>query len=443
MKLTKIETNIKRKLYLHKSDNVSFSHKNNNLENNIVSVNPDIYFQDLIGFGGAFTESTCYSLNTVNKTLYNKILDEYFSKDGLNYNLCRLPIGSSDFSLNSYSYSYKKDLSDFSIKRDMKYIIPTIKEAQKRNTDIEFLASPWSPPSFMKSTNNLYNGGKLLKQYYETWANYLVKYIENYLSNNIKIKYITIQNEPNASQLWESCTYTAEEEANLLKNYLVPIFRKNKIDMKFLIWDHNKDDILNRTIDTLVTNGALDYASGIAFHWYTGSHFENLREIKKLFPNKLLIHTEGCTGYSNFKASDELFNAEMYASEIIGDLNNETNGFIDWNMVLEYNGGPNHKHNYCNSPIMINKKHDNYIKTPSFYYIGHFSKYIKPGAKRIHFSTFSDNIQITSFKNLDNSVIIILLNKNNFNIEYNLCYKNYTFHDNLDSHAIVTFIISE
>lgn len=252
---------------------------------------------------------------------------------------------------------------------------------------------------------------------------------------------MTIQNEPNAKQSWESCNYDACEEADLLKNYLVPTFRANNIPMNFLIWDHNKDDILTRSIETLIKNGALDYAAGIAFHWYTGSHFENLNELHRLFTDKLLIQTEGCTGYSNFKPSDELFNAELYASEIIGDLNNGVNGFIDWNIVLEYNGGPNHKNNYCNSPIMINKKHTDYIKTPSFYYIGQFSKYIKPGAKRIHFSRFTNNIQITAFKNLDNSVIIVLLNTNDFNSEYNLCYKNYYFHDNLDSHAIVTFII--
>ena len=325
----------------------------------------------------------------------------------------------------------------------MKYIIPTIKAAQSRNNNITFLSSPWSPPSFMKSNNSIYNGGKLMRKYYETWSNYLVKYIKSYLSNNIKIDYMTIQNEPNASQSWESCTYSAQEESDLLKNYLFPILKKNKLDTKFIICDHNKDSILDRTISTLVDNGALDYASGIAFHWYSGSHFESLNLINKLFPDKLLIHTEGCTGYSNFNASDELFNGEMYASEIIGDLNNGTNGFIDWNMVLEYNGGPNHKNNFCNSPIMINKKHTDYIKTPSFYYIGHFSKYIKPQAIRIHSSTFSENIKITSFKNPNNSVIIILLNKNNFNIEYNLCYKNYSFHDNLDSHAIVTFVINE
>lgn len=441
MKIEKIETNIKRKLFI-KQTNTELLPIHKKIENNVIKINDNITYQELLGFGGAFTESNGYVLSKVNKEIYEKILDEYFSKDGLNYSFCRLPIGSCDFSLDSYSYSYKNDLSDFSIDRDLKYIIPVIKSAQKRNKSIKFISSPWSPPAFMKDNNDLYHGGKLLNKYKKVWANYLVKYVKSYLDEDIKIEYMTIQNEPEAKQLWESCLYSSFEEADLLKNHLFPAFKKNNLNMNFLIWDHNKDNLIERNLSTLIENSSLDYASGISFHWYTGNHFENLKYINKMFPNKLLIHTEGCTGYSNFKEKDELFNAELYANEIIGDFNSGVNAFIDWNMVLDYNGGPNHKLNFCNSPIMINKKNNDYIKTPSFYYISHFAKYIKPGAKRIHLSTFTDNIELISFKNLDNSVIIVLLNRNNFNIEYNLCYKNYSLHDNLDSHCIVTFIIN-
>lgn len=441
MKIKKIETNIKRKYLLHQTENISISPIHNLIENNKIYINSTYNYQTILGFGGAITESTGYALKKVNNEISNNIIEEYFSTKGLNYTLCRIPIGSSDFSTESYSYSYQKDLLDFTIERDDKYIIPVIKLAQKQNKNIQFFSSPWSPPAFMKDNNNLYNGGKLLNKYQKLWAEYLVKYVKSYLLEGINIDYMTIQNEPNATQNWESCKYTAQEEADLLKHYLFPTFKQNNLKTKFLIWDHNKDSILDRTVSCLVDNGVVDYVAGIAFHWYTGSHFQNLNLINKLFPDKLLIHTEGCTGYSNFKPKDELFNAEMYASEIIGDLNNGVNGFIDWNMVLQYNGGPNHKKNYCNSPIMINKNNTDYIKTPSFYYIAHFSKYIKPHSQRIHLSTFTDDILATAFKNPDNRIAIILFNKNDFNIEYNFCYKDYVFHDNLDSHAIVTLII--
>lgn len=442
MIIDKIETNIKRNIFLSKTQNIEI-HSSTNFEDDIITLDKTMTFQNFLGFGGAFTESAGYALSTVNDENYNNIINDYFSKEGLNYNFGRLPIGSSDFSLKSYSYSYKKDLSDFTIEQDKKYIIPTIQAALLRNKNIKFISSPWSPPAFMKNNKLLILGGKLRKKYVQTWADYLVKYVKSYKEEGINIDYMTIQNEPNVSQIWESCRYSAEDEAHLLINYLYPTFKQNNINTKFLIWDHNKDEIVERTNDCLLKHNALNYAEGIAFHWYTGSYFENLDIIHKAFPNKLLIHTEGCTGFSNFKPEDELFNAEMYATEIIGDLNNGTNCFVDWNLVLDYNGGPNHKKNYCNSPIMINKNKDGYIKTPSFYYIGQFSKFILPGSKRINVNNPYKNIQTTAFKNIDGTIAIVLFNKNNFNIEYNFSYGNCIFHDNLDNHAIVTLVIKQ
>ena len=441
MKVTKIETNLKRGFYLNETEIKRIKQYNGKPENNVINIYQDLELQTILGFGGAFTDSTCYNLNRTSEENKNKILDEYFSIEGLSYSLCRLTIGSSDFNQKSYSYSYKKDLSDFSIDEDLNYIIPIIKQAQERNKNIKFLASPWSPPTFMKSNKMLKLGGQLLEKYYSNYAKYLAKYVMEYAKYGINIDYMTIQNEPNATQIWESCKFTAEQEANFLKQYLYPTFKNHNLKTKFLVWDHNKDNLVNRNLATLVKYGALDYAEGIAYHWYTGTHYENIQILHNLFPNKLLIHTEGCTGYSKFKPEDELFNAQMYASQIIGDLNSSANGFIDWNMVLDYNGGPNHLRNYCNSPIMLSKDNTEIIKTPTFYYISHFAKYIKPEAKRIAFSRFTEDINITAFKNIDGSIIVELLNKNNYNIEYNLCFNNTYFHDNLDSNAIVTFII--
>ena len=256
MEIKKIETNLKRNLLLHAST-VKLSTNSKRKENQIIRIHPEFTFQEILGFGGAFTESCCYVLSKVDKDLSNQILDEYFAKDKLNYQFGRISIGSCDFSLDSYSYSYQKDLSDFSINRDLKYVIPIIKSAQKRNKKLQFLASTWSPPAFMKDNHNLVGGGKLLPQYKKLWAEYLVKYIRSYQSEDISISYMTVQNEPNAKQIWESCLYSSLEEADLLKNYLYPTFKKNAFDTKFLIWDHNKDMVLERTMETLIDNNAL------------------------------------------------------------------------------------------------------------------------------------------------------------------------------------------
>ena len=316
-----------------------------------------------------------------------------------------------------------------------------VKLALKQNPNIKFLASPWSPPKFMKNTKMLSLGGKLLEKYKQTWSDYIVKYLKAYQAEGINIDYITVQNEPNAIQIWESCLYSAEEEIDFIKRYLYPTFKKNNINTKILIWDHNKEKVFTRTIKELCDNLALEAVSGIAFHWYTGDHFENIQIVHNTFPGKLLIHTEGCTGYSKFNPNDEVKNAEIYAHDIIGDLNSGINGYIDWNMVLDNKGGPNHKNNFCNSPIMINASQTDFIKNLTFYYIGHFSKFIKPQSKRIAYSKYTSDIEVTSFLNYDNSIAIILMNKNSFNKEYNLCINNTVLHDNLDSHAIVSYLI--
>ena len=442
MNILKVETNYKRNLFFSKTK-VNYKNYSNNLENKVINIYPEIKYQEIIGFGGAFTEATGYAISSLSNENKNRVLDEYFSKNNLNYTFCRLPIGSSDFSLKSYSYSIKADLSDFSIEKDKKYIIPIVKQAQKINPNIKFLASPWSPPKFMKSNKMLVLGGKLLDKYKQAWANYLAKYILEYKKENINIDYITVQNEPNAIQVWESCLYSPQEEKDFVINYLYPIFKENHINTKILIWDHNKEKLYSRAKEELDNNKALESISGIAFHFYTGDHFENIKLTHEAFPGKLLIHTEGCTGYSKFAPSDEVHNAEIYAHDILGDLNSGINGYIDWNMVLNYKGGPNHKLNYCNSPIMVNQEKTNYIKNLSFYYISHFSHFIKPNSKRIAYSTYSTDIEVTAFQNTDGSISITLLNRNDFNKEYNIVLDNIVIHDNLDSHAIVSYLVTK
>ena len=295
MDITKYETNYRRKLLLNETSNIKLKEDTYNEENKVINIYPTIEFQEFIGFGGALTGSTCYNLSTCTKDVQQQILNEYFSENKMNYSICRISIASSDFNLKSYSYSNKNDLSDFSISEDTKYVVPIIKEAQNRNIDLKFLASPWSPPAFMKDNKKLILGGKLLPEFKKTYSKYLVKFIKTYKEKGINIDYITIQNEPMAKQIWESCIYTPEEEMDLLVNYIYPEFKKNNIETKLLIWDHNKDKLLQRAIDSFNVPGTIDKISGIAFHWYTGDHFENIELLNKMFPKKLLVHTEGCT----------------------------------------------------------------------------------------------------------------------------------------------------
>ena len=439
MRIQKYETNFKRNIFWKESQ-LGTKKYSENSENKVINVYPNITYQELIGFGGAFTEAAGFAYSKLNEEKKSQFLDDCFSSDGLNYSIGRIPIGSCDFSVSPYSYSKKSDLSDFSIEKDKQYLLPLLQEALNKKS-LKLLSSPWSPPAFMKTNKMLKLGGKLQNKYKQTWADYLVKYIQAYKNENIHIDYMTVQNEANATQIWESCLYSAEEEANFATNYLYYSFMQNNIDTKILIWDHNKEKLLSRAISELGSDANKQAISGFAFHWYSGDHFENIELTHDAFPDKLLFHTEGCTGFSHFRQEDEVQNGEIYAHDILGDLNAGINAFIDWNLILDHKGGPNHKLNFCNSPIMLNGTSSDYIKNLTYYYIGHFSKFINPLAKRIAFSRYNDRIEITAFKNTDSSIAVVLLNRNDWNYEYNLCINDLVIHDNLDSHAIVTLII--
>jgi glucosylceramidase len=224
---------------------------------------------------------------------------------------------------------------------------------------------------------------------------------------------ITVQNEPDSVQTWDSCTYTGEEEREFVKNYLGPILKEEGLeDIKLFVWDHNKESIYTRAKTILMDETAAKYVDGVAFHWYTGDHFEEVALVRDAYPDKLLYFTEGCVEYSRFADTDEIRKAEMYAHDMIGNFNAGMQAFIDWNLLLDEKGGPNHVGNYCAAPIMSNESKNEIIKNLSYYYIGHFSRFVKPGAKRIATSRYTDKLEVTGFLNPDQERVVIILNKN-------------------------------
>ena len=440
MKFKKIETNYKYGKLLKEKELNGFKDSFENKENNIIIIYPEIQYQEILGFGGALTESSGYVFSKFSDEIKELFIKDYFSEDGIGYNFCRLPIQSCDFSLSTYSYSNKENLNDFSIERDKKYIIPLIKAAQNENYNIKFIASPWSPSQFMKTNNNMSHGGELKKECKSLWAEYICKYIKEYKKEGININFLTVQNEPEAKQIWESCLYSVDNEADYVLNYLIPELNKNSLNTKVLIWDHNKERVYLRA-KNIFSKDKENKVSGIAYHYYSGDHFENLKILREKYSQKLLIHTEGCTGFSINKKARQIPNAEIYAHDIIGDLNAGGNAYIDWNILLDFFGGPNHVHNNCNSPIMANFSGKDYRKNASFYYIGHFSKFIKPGARRIAFSKFTCNLEVCSFKNFDNSIVIIILNRTDKTEKFNLVINEKYYSDNIDKHSIITYVI--
>jgi glucosylceramidase len=267
-------------------------------------------------------------------------------------------------------------------------------------------------------------GGMLKPEYYQAWANYYVRFIKTYQKEGVPIWGITIQNEPMATQKWESCIYTGEQERDFLKKFLGPTMQREGLsDKKIIAWDHNRDLIYQRASTLLNDPAAAKYVWGIGYHWYepwSGGEpmYDNVRLVHETFPNKNLIFTEGCAESFDMQRIHNWKLGERYGSSMINDFNNGTVGWTDWNILLDERGGPNHVNNFCCAPVHADTKTGELIYTNSFYYIGHFSKFIRPGAKRIASSPSRSSLTSTAFSNADGKVAVVVMNKGDQKVNY-------------------------
>ena len=416
-------TDINNKKYIEES---IIKESKINSDNIIEITNHEI--TKFLGFGSAITESSAYNYQKLSKVNKKIFIKDYYSKDGLNYFFGRISIGSNDFSLNSFSYARKRDLKDFSINHDKEYVIPFLKDILSAKK-ISLIASPWSPPKMFKKLPSLYWGVKLKKRYYSRYSDYLVKFINEYQRAGINVDYLTIQNEPVARQRWESCVFTINEQKDFIYKHLL-----NKLNnTKLLLWDHNKDDLYN-----IVNKLYLDHdkVAGFAFHYYTGSNFDELKKIRNEFPNKLLINTEMCCGYAPY-SEKWISSAEYYLNDIIGDMNNGVNAYLDWNILLDEKGGPTYKNNPVKSPsIRVN---DTYLKSAIYYYLYHISHFISDNNIVVE-NKNNTRLKVVSLK-INRKTIVVIMNKTNNDIEFNLLINKKKIFDKINNHSIITYVI--
>lgn len=416
-------------------------------ENVTLTVNLDKTFQSIIGFGGAFTEAAAYTLARMQPQKRQEIVKKYFDREeGLGYNLGRVHINSCDFALSNYTYVEENDteLKTFDISHEKRWVFPFIKDAIKaRNGKISLLASPWSPPAWMKTNGEMNNGGQLIPKYRKTWAQYYAKYIKAMSSEGFDIFAITVQNEPSAVQTWDSCIYSAKEEGHFVRDYLGPVLKKEGLSyVKIYIWDHNRDIIVERAKVVLDDPQAAKYIYGVANHWYVSEAFENLSKVHEMYPDKHILFSEGCQ--EGGLHLDSWLTGERYARNMIGDFNNWQEGWLDWNLILDETGGPNHVGNYCDAPIIADTKTGKIHYNSSYYYIGHFSKYVKPGAKRIEVRLLGNTtIKSVGFVNEDGSISLIVMNETDKDERFQVEIKREFIQYSLKAHSIVTFLFND
>ncbi len=436
---------------------------------------PDQEYQTITGFGGSFTDATAHLLNRLSKENRSKILEAYFGETGARYSLTRTHINSCDFSLGNYAYAMVEGdstLKNFSIDRDKADIIPVIKDAMATSREgFKILASPWTAPPWMKD-NKDWRGGKLLPEYYDTWALYFSNYIDAYSEEGIDIWGITVENEPLGNDNnWESMHFTAEEMTHFVANHLGPSMEEQGMGhIKILGYDQNREH-LQHWVDVMYQNEASGkYFDGTAIHWYASTYEvfpEALQYAHNKAPNKYLIQTEACVdaevpawkddlwywskeatdwGWDWAQEKDKYLHPKYvpvyrYARDIIGCLNNWVDGWIDWNMVLDKQGGPNWFKNWCVAPVIVDPENDEVYFTPIYFTLAHFSKYIRPGAKRIGFEKTDENLIATAAKNPDGSIACILFNPNEESKHVSLNLGTQTTKISIDPKSIQTIVI--
>ncbi|WP_026755331.1 glycoside hydrolase family 30 beta sandwich domain-containing protein [Sediminibacter sp. Hel_I_10] len=440
-----------------------------------IKLNPDQKFQTITGFGGSFTEASASLINQLSEAKRNEVLEAYFGKDGARYSLTRTHMNSCDFSLSNYSYAPVEgdvNLEHFSIEEDRDDLIPMIKDAMTISEDgFKIITSPWTAPPWMKD-NNSYVGGKLLPKYYDTWALFFSKYLEAYKAEGIEIWGFTVENEPlGNSNNWESMHFTAEEMTNFVQHHLGPKLEEKGHDAKILGYDQNRGDELKHWIDVMYADKASSkYYDGTAVHWYASTYDyfpESLNYAHNAAPDKYLIQTEACVDseipkwkddqwYWSKEATDwgwdwaseqekylhpKYAPVNRYARDIIGCLNNWVDGWVDWNMVLNKQGGPNWFKNWCVAPVIVDPETDEVYYTPIFYTMSHFSRYIRPGAVRIGLESSDDQLMATAAKNTDGSYVVVVFNETEAPKQLTISLEGQSVQLQISQKAIQTIVI--
>ena len=441
----------------------------------LINIHPESKFQTITGFGGSFTEASAYLLNKLSTKNRNLILEAYFGSGGAKYSLTRTHINSCDFALSNYSYAPiagDKELLHFSVDEDRNDIIPLIKDDMALSEDgFKIIASPWTAPPWMKD-NNKWVGGKLLPAYYDSWALFFSKYLTEYKKEGISIWGLTVENEPLGNgNNWESMIYTPEEMVEFVNNHLGPKLKADGQQVKILAYDQNRGKELEDWAKVIYKNTETSkYFDGFAVHWYASTvdwFPQSLNLTHDLAPDKLIIQTEACNDaevphwqddkwYWSKEATDwgwdwapenqksdhpKYVPVYRYARDIIGCMNNWVNGWIDWNMVLDKQGGPNWFKNWCMAPVIVDPDKDEVYFTPVYYVMAHFSKFIRPGAVRVGFENPDNDLMLTAAQNLDGTIAVILLNMNSTSKNIRLTIKKRSVDVQISAQALQTIVI--
>eukprot|EP00462_Mataza_sp_D1_P023528 CAMPEP_0175142908 /NCGR_PEP_ID=MMETSP0087-20121206/13097_1 /TAXON_ID=136419 /ORGANISM="Unknown Unknown, Strain D1" /LENGTH=433 /DNA_ID=CAMNT_0016426837 /DNA_START=209 /DNA_END=1510 /DNA_ORIENTATION=+ len=398
--------------------------------------------QTIEGFGGAFTDSVAQVFAQLNSTLQEQVLEMMWGQTGQKYNMARLTIGATDFSTTEYSYANSPNdfkMQNFSLQHDMKNIIPMIHRAQAKATsggDLKFLATPWSPPAWMKRNKFMRNSDSpgLIQdsQIFQAYALYLSKYIDGMAAQNISVSKLTVQNEPHVkgqfAATYPCCGFNATQEMLFVRDYLGPLLRQQHPDTKLFVHDDQKDIMVDYVSTIMADPTASKFVDGVAFHWYGANlkNYQYLEQLHKKFPSLPLLATEATleAPFNQHLGTSPWKEAQKYAVDIMGDLNAFTTGWIEWNVLLDKQGGPTcigpSNSNictpligYCDAPILADTDKQTLEIRDSYYIMGHFSRFIPRGSKVIKQTGATDtnaSLLATAVLTPGQEIVVVVVN---------------------------------
>ncbi|MBI5768410.1 MAG: glycoside hydrolase family 30 protein [Verrucomicrobia bacterium] len=412
----------------------------------VITLDPARRFQEMIGFGGALTESSAWVLAQLPPEARREVLRRYYDpRDGIGYTLARTHLNSCDFSLHMWALDEVPgdyDLLHFSLAPMRRWLLPLLHDARAvAGADrFKLLVSPWSPPAWMKTNARMDDGGSLRNEYRPAWANYFVRFLQAMQDEErFPIWAFTVQNEPEAHQTWESCLYTAEQERDFIRDHLGPALARSPFSsVKLIGWDHNRDHLEARAEALLGDPATARYLWGLGLHWYASDDFAAAARVRERFPDKALLFTEGCWGVGPGMGSWE--HGENYALQMLGDFAHGVGGFIDWNIVLDQRGGPNHVGNFCDAPVIVDTTTKTVRYSPAFYYIAHFSRFVRPGAHRIALTSTAAPLRSIAFANPDGALVAVVINPGAAPAEFTLAAAGETLRCTIPPRAIQTYV---
>ncbi|KAI1716634.1 glycosyl hydrolase family 30 TIM-barrel domain-containing protein [Ditylenchus destructor] len=388
-------------------------------------------YQEIFGFGGAFTDAAGIQFKALSEGSLQKLLESYFGERGINYTVGRVPIASTDFSTREYSYLEKEDdfdLESFALaQEDLDLKIPYIRKALELSDKLQFFASPWAAPAWMKTNGHMKGGGQLKGEfngkYYETYAKYFVKFLEEYNKHGINYWGLTIENEPGAGAIpdyaWQAMYLSPKMQRDFAYYLLSPALKASEVgkNIKLMAHDDQRDQLLKAAEDIYDDQEKSSAIDGLGVHWYSQSPFDVLSKVHDIKPDKFILSTEACTGYNegeHIPLLGDWHRAEQYAVDILQSLRNWVVGWIDWNLALDMQGGPNWVGNNVDAPILVNATADEFLKQPIFYALAHFSTFVLPGSVRVDSisegGSDESSLQHVAFRTSEGRRVLVLLN---------------------------------